>query len=62
MPLFELQAEYGFMLSLKWIPTVENEVADAISRPSRQAIIRIAVWDEIYPFNVDLVACTVSVL
>ena len=39
---FEFQVEYGFMLSLKWIPTAENEVADAISRPSRDAIIRIA--------------------
>ena len=42
MQLFELQVEYGFMLSLKWIPTAENEVSEAISRPSRDAIIRIA--------------------
>ena len=66
--LCELQVEYGFMLSLKWIPTAENGVADAISRPSREAIIRIApaafkaVWTEIGPFNVDLMACTASVL
>ena len=39
-----------------------------ITRPSRKAIIRIApalvqgVWDEIGPSEVDLVACTVSVL
>ena len=66
--LFTLQVEHGFMLSLKWIPTAENGVADAISRPSRETIIRIApvtfkaLWDEIGPFNVDLMACAVSVL
>ena len=66
--LFTLQVEHGFMLSLKWIPTAENGVADAISRPSRETIIRIApvtfkaLWDEIGPFNVDLMACTASVL
>ena len=56
------------MLSWTWIPTAENEVADGISRQSRDAIIRIApasfqaVWDEMDPFDVDLMACTVSVL
>ena len=66
--LFTLQVEHGFMLSLKWIPTAENGVADAISRPSRETIIRIApvtfkaLWDEIGPFNVDVMACTASVL
>ena len=45
---------------VEWIPTAENEGMDAISRPSRKAIIRIApasvqaVWDEIGPFKVDL--------
>ena len=33
--LFALQVEYGFMLSLKWIPTEENAVADAIPRYER---------------------------
>ena len=67
MQLFELQVEYGFMLSLKWVPTAENGIADAISRPSRGAIVRIApaafetVWDEMGPFDVDLMACTASV-
>ena len=37
--LFELQVEYEFMLSLQCVPTAENVVADAISRPSREAII-----------------------
>ena len=56
------------MLSLKWIPTAENGVADAISRPSRDNIIRIApaafraLWDEMGPFNVNLMVCTASVL
>ena len=65
--LFGLQAEYGFMLSSKWIPTAEDEVADYISRPSRGTIILIppaalmALWDEMGPFNVDRMACAASV-
>ena len=56
------------MLSLKSIPTTENGVADAISRPSRYVIIRIApaafrvLWDEMGSFNMDLMACSASVL
>ena len=66
--LFELQVECGFMQSLKWIPTAENGIADAISRPSRETTVRIApaafetVWDEMGPFNADLMACTASVV
>lgn len=40
--IFNLQVDYGFMLSLKWMPTAENGIAYASSRPSRDAIIRIA--------------------
>ena len=64
--LFDLQVEYGFMLSLKWVPTADNGVADAISRPSRDSIIRLtpeafrALWDDLGPFNVDLMASTAS--
>ena len=56
------------MLSLTRIPTAENGVADAISRPSRDTIIRIApvafkaLYDEMSPLNVDLMACAASVL
>ena len=39
--LFERQVEYCFRLSLKWIPTAENGVPDAIPRPSREAHIFI---------------------
>ena len=39
--LFNLQVSHEFMLSLKWIPTAENGVADAISRPSRDELIRL---------------------
>ena len=66
--LFALQVEHGFMLSLKWIPTAENEVVDAISRPSWDTIIPIApvafkaLYDEMSPLNVDLMACAASVL
>lgn len=65
--LFDLQVQYSFMLSLKWIPTADNGVADAISRPSRESTIRLstsafdALWQALGPFNVDLMACTASV-
>ena len=64
--LFGLQAEYGFLLALRWIPTAANGVADAISRPSRESIVRLQsdtfrwVWDELGPFNIDLMASTES--
>ena len=64
----ELQVEYCIILSLKWIPTAKSGVADGISRPSREAIIRIApaafkvFWAEMGSFNVHLMACTASVL
>ena len=65
--LFEPQVEHCFMLSLKRIPTGENAVAGTISRPSREAIIRVTpaafevVWAKKGPFNVDLMACRASV-
>ena len=68
MQLFALQVGYGFILSSKWIPTARNEVADSISRPSRDAIIRIApaafraLLDEMGPSNVNLMACAASFL
>ena len=68
MQLFELQVEHGVRLSSKWTSTAENEVMDVIWRPSRKTIVRIApalvqaVWDEISPSEIDLVACTASVL
>ena len=66
--LFAQQVEHGFMLSLKWTPTAENGVADAILGPSRDTIICKAhvafkaLWDEMGPFNEDLMACATSVL
>ena len=39
--LFELQVEFCFMLSLKWVPTADNGITDAISRPSRESVIRL---------------------
>ena len=66
--LFALQVEHGFILLLMLVPTAENGVADAIWRPSRDAIIRIApaafgvLWDEMGPLIIDLVACAASVL
>ena len=64
--LFDLQVEYGCMLSLKWVPTADNGVADATSRPSRDSIIRLTpeafrtLWDDLSPFNMDLMASTAS--
>ena len=64
--LFDIQVEYGFLLTLKWIPTAANGVADAISRPSRESIIGLQpdafrrVWDEWGPFSIDLMASTAS--
>ena len=64
--LFDLQVDYGFMLSLKWVPTADNGVADAISKPSRDSKIRLtaeafrALWDDLGPFNMDLMASTAS--
>ena len=64
--LFDLQVKYEFMLSLRWVPTAENAVADAISRPSREAIIQLLpaafrrLWDAMGPFDIDLMACAAS--
>lgn len=64
--LFDLQIEYGFMLSLTWVPTAENVIADAISRPSREVVTQLLpaafqrLWDAMGPFDLDLMACTSS--
>ncbi|CAM9559979.1 unnamed protein product [Pylaiella littoralis] len=54
------------MLSLTWVPTADNTVADAIYRTSRDTIIRMSpsafrrVRDQFGPFNIDLIACNAS--
>lgn len=64
--LFDLKVHYGFLLSLKWVPTAENETADAISRPSGDSIIQLLpaafrqLWVAMGPFDIDLMACTAS--
>ena len=64
--LFDPQVEYGFMLSLKWVPTAGNGVAGAISRPSRDSMICLtpeafrALWDDLGPFNIYFMASTAS--
>ena len=64
--LFKIQVEFGFMLSLKWVPTADNSVADAISRPSRESVIRLhphafqELWEAMGPFNFDLMASSES--
>ena len=64
--LFDLQVEHAFVLTLKWIPTAANGIADAISRPSRESIIRLHpgafqnVWEALGPFSINLMASTAS--
>ena len=64
--LFDLQVEQGFMLTLKWVATAANGIADAISRPSRESIFRLHpgafgnVWEALSPFSIDLMASTAS--
>lgn len=64
--LFSLQVDFGFMLSLKWVPTADNGIADAISRPSRESVIRLKplafqqLWAALGPFNFDLMASSES--
>ena len=38
--LFRLHVQQEVWLSLRWVPTAENGTADAISRPSRDEIVR----------------------
>ena len=64
--LFMLQVEFGFMLSLKRLPNTDNGIADAISRPAREGVIRLTprafqeLWGALGPFNFDLMACSES--
>ena len=54
------------MLTLKWVPTADNDIADAISRPARESLIRLKplafqeLWGALGPFNFDLMASTES--
>ena len=54
------------MLTLKWVPTADNDIADAISRPARESLIRLKplafqeLWGALGPFTFDLMACTES--
>lgn len=54
-------------MSHRWIPSATNVVADAIARPSRESIIRLMphifqrVWDDVGPFDVNLMASDASV-
>ena len=63
---FDLQVEHGFMLTLKWIPSAANGIADATSRPSRESFFRLhpgtfrIMWEALGPFSIDLMASTAS--
>ena len=59
---FELQAEQGFWLSLKWVPSAANQAADDITRPPMHEILRLRPeafrrLEQIFGvFTVDLMA------
>ena len=50
------------MLTLKWVPTADNGITDAISRPARESVIRLKplafreLWEALGPFNFDFMA------
>ena len=64
---FTLRVEFGFLLTLKWVPTADNGIADAVSRPARTSVIRLKpltfqdLWGAFGPFTFDLMASTESV-
>lgn len=59
--------QYEFLLSLKWVPSAANVMADAISSPLRESTVRLQPqasllsWEAFGPFNVDLMASDASV-
>ena len=63
-PLSHLQHE--FWLSLRWVPTTENGIADAITIPSREEIVGPTaqafqrLWGDSGEFTVDLMLSTQS--
>ena len=60
--LFELQVAHGFWLTLRWVPSAENAVADNTTRPGRQETVCLkpAAFERLRQFfgdfTVDLVA------
>ena len=64
--MFDLQISYDFLLSLTWVPTAANGVADAISRLSRETLVQLGtaafhqLWADFGPFSIDLMACAAS--
>lgn len=60
--LFDLQVAEGLWLSLRWVPTANNGVVDAITHPGRGAIIRLRqaayqrLPDDFGNITVDLMA------
>ena len=64
--LFTLQVEFEFMLALEWALTADKGVENAISRPVRESIIRLApltfqeLWEALGSFNFDIMASSES--
>lgn len=60
--LFNLQVDHGFWLTLRWIPSTENQATDAITRPSIHETVCLRSHAfralELFfgPFTIDLMA------
>ena len=64
--LFWLQVEADFTLKLRWVPSKDNAVADALTRPDNSEHVRFGqkvfnrLWKEWGGFDMDLMATTAS--
>ena len=64
--LFWLQVEADFTLKLRWVPSKDNIVADALTRPETSEHVRLGqevfdrLWQERGGFDMDLMATTAS--
>ena len=66
--LVDLAVVFGILLTVNWVRTASNDIADAFSRPSREAIFaprRLSdgverAGNELGPFHTDLMASSAS--
>ena len=64
--LFWLQVEADFTLKLRWVPSKDNAVVDALTRPDNSEHVRLGqkvfhrLWKEWGGFDMDLMATTAS--
>ena len=64
--LFWLQVEADFSLKLRWVLSIDNAVADTLTRPETSEYVRLGLkafdqlWYEWGGFDMDLMATTAS--